>query len=470
LTDLALIVGFIIAPFLAIGMLRKWEYTLFTVMILMVFEGALRKWLLPQFETQIYLLKDALVLVAFFGFMSTSRPVGSHERMMQALKLLIIINVFMCFLQLSNPASPSFLVAIIGVKNYVLYMLVAFMVPYAFSSGEDLERKLKIFMFLMIPVCVLGLVQFFSPPDSFINVYVKRGDEEQFVSRVGEGGQFVRATGTFSYIGGYSTFIFTMFFFSLAFIIGSRKNLAQLAIPLALLIGASMSMFTTGSRTVVFGIGLLAPLVLLLNLKSGVIDARMMIRLLSVIALAVGIVGYYGTDAVDAFSHRAGNSDSAVMRFFSPVTETMGALDVSPIFGYGPGSTHGSAATIMGDKTYWWLDNNFFEVEPARIMQETGIFGFVIVFALRIYLTVMAISFTFRLRTPLFKALSAAIAGFFVLHLGMFVVSNPTAGLFYWFSAGLLLAMYRLETSPAEVRMAAGRPVHMQMRRGARAR
>lgn len=470
MTDLTLVLGLVVASLVAVGMLRKWQYTLFAVMILMVYEGALRKWLLPQFATEIYLLKDALVLMAFFGFMSASRPIGSHERRMQALKVLVVLNFFMCFMQLSNPASPSFLVAVIGVKNYVLYMLVAFMVPYAFTTSEDLERKLKVFMLLMIPVCLLGMVQFFSPPDSLINVYVQRGDEQQYIARVGASGEKVRSTGTFAFLGGYQTFVFTMFLFSLAFIIGSRKDLARLVVPLALLLGASLSMFTTGSRAVVFGIGALTPVVLVLNLKSGLINAQLMFRLLSAIALAVAAVSYFASDAVEAFSYRAANADSNIGRFLSPVTETMGALDVSPIFGYGPGSTHGAAGTIMNDNTYWWLENNFFEVEPARVMQETGVLGFLIVYALRIYLTVLAVSFSFQLRTPLFKALSAAIAGFFILHIGVHVVSNPTAGLFYWFSVGLLFAMYRLETSPAEARVPAGRPVPMRPRRSARVR
>ena len=84
-------------------------------------------------------------------------------------------------------------------------------------------------------------------------------------------------------------------------------------------------------------------------------------------------------------------------------------------------------------------------------MQELGPLGFILVYWMRVSLVILSIQLARKLRTPLFKALSAAIAGFFTLHLFLFVINNPTAGLFFWFSAGLLFAMYRLDFEPIHV-------------------
>jgi hypothetical protein len=79
-------------------------------------------------------------------------------------------------------------------------------------------------------------------------------------------------------------------------------------------------------------------------------------------------------------------------------------------------------------------------------MQETGIIGFILVYAARVWLLVKAISLGIRFRTPLFAAMSGVIAGFFIQYLPLIVINNPTGGIYYWFSAGLLFAMYRVES------------------------
>ena len=51
-----------------------------------------------------------------------------------------------------------------------------------------------------------------------------------------------------------------------------------------------------------------------------------------------------------------------------------------------------------------------------------------------------------RFRTPLYAALSGVIVGLFMQDLVLgFVINSATVGIYYWFSAGLLFAMYRLE-------------------------
>jgi hypothetical protein len=52
--------------FLAI---RYWQRALFAVFVLMVFEGALRKWAFPWAQAQVYLVKDAILLAVYLGFL-----------------------------------------------------------------------------------------------------------------------------------------------------------------------------------------------------------------------------------------------------------------------------------------------------------------------------------------------------------------------------------------------------------------
>jgi hypothetical protein len=119
-------------------------------------------------------------------------------------------------------------------------------------------------------------------------------------------------------------------------------------------------------------------------------------------------------------------------------------------FGTGIGSTSGGALAIMGARDLWWLNGMLFEVEPARVLQETGLIGFILVYGARAWLLLKAITLGVRFRTPLYVALSGVIAGLFVQDLLLgFVIHNATMGIYHWFSAGLLFAMYRLEAEKA---------------------
>jgi hypothetical protein len=100
----------------------------------------------------------------------------------------------------------------------------------------------------------------------------------------------------------------------------------------------------------------------------------------------------------------------------------------------------------MGTLDFWWLDGRYYEYEGSRVLEETGVIGFILVYAARIWLLVKAITLGVRFRTALYVAMAGVIAGFFAQHLaGLNVINNPTAGIYYWFAGGLLFAMYRLE-------------------------
>ena len=51
-------------PILALAV--RWQRIIWAVMFLVVIEGALRKWILNGFQAEIYLIKDALLLSAYF--------------------------------------------------------------------------------------------------------------------------------------------------------------------------------------------------------------------------------------------------------------------------------------------------------------------------------------------------------------------------------------------------------------------
>src|SRR5262249_1922443 len=167
---------------------------------------------------------------------------------------------------------------------------------------------------------------------------------------------------------------------------------------------------------------------------------------------------------IEAWERRHQTAGEPMYRVLLPVTETYAAVVESPIIGTGLASTHASAATIMGTKDYWWLDTQY-ENEPARVWLETGVIGFILLYAARIWLLVKAINLGLRFRTPLYAAMAGVIAGFFAQYLALNVINNPTAGIYYWFAGGLLFAMYRLELQEATASLPTSASRQQQLRR-----
>ena len=55
-----------------------WQRLLWVVMFLVVFEGAVRKWVLPGFQAQIFFVKDLILIAAYGAFLAASPRSGAH--------------------------------------------------------------------------------------------------------------------------------------------------------------------------------------------------------------------------------------------------------------------------------------------------------------------------------------------------------------------------------------------------------
>ena len=183
---------------------QNWRRSVIAVLVIAVLEGALRKWVLPQASQLIYFLKDFILIGAylrFFYFDKSSRPPLPYKNLILSIVgLSLAWGIFQAF----NPSLGSPIIGIFGLKNYYLYIPLMWLVANLFESEADLYRFLRSYMLLLIPIGLLAIAQFFSPPSSPLNVYAP--DETGIAVAVGAGGA-VRVTGTFSYLAGYSIYL-----------------------------------------------------------------------------------------------------------------------------------------------------------------------------------------------------------------------------------------------------------------------
>lgn len=198
------IVGALILIILIIiGASQNWKLSIKAILVLVIIEGALRRWALPQARDLIYFFKDFILIGSYFGF--AIHPQKIVDRYPFIKELFAVITIICC-LQAFNPSLGSPIVGLLGIRAYLLYIPLIWIIPHLFESETDLQNFLRNYLLLLIPVCILGIIQFFSPVDSPLNLYV--AGEESGIAKVGE---FVRITGTFSYLAGLTVYLAVCF-------------------------------------------------------------------------------------------------------------------------------------------------------------------------------------------------------------------------------------------------------------------
>lgn len=429
---------------------RYWRQTIILVLIWSIVEGVARKWILPSFQAPILQIKDMALIAAYLGYALSPRMPVPEASKIQLLSALFVAQAAFCFLQILNPALPTPLLGIYGFKTYIVYTPLLFIMPEVIRTRDDLRTFLKWATIVAIPVSLLALYQFSQPPSSWVNKYVSHEEgAEAIVSVFGQGGEGefktgrARTSSTFSYIGGLVTFLIAVAPLTMSIFFQNnvpRKLMYIAAAATVLMIGAVM---TTGSRTPVAIFAVVLPMAALFIGIRGLIPLGTAIRL-AVLAVVIGVAGsYLFSDAANALLYRAENSDSTAGRIMSPITELIGAFNLTPVLGFGIGSNSNAAGSLVNASFYWlpFLVEN----ETARVMQDLGPIGFVIVYFFKISIAVLAIRWMFWSRSKLFVSVYIGCICFLVPIIMLLTINNPTGGLYYWTIAGLVLAMFRME-------------------------
>ena len=157
------------------------------VLLLVVAEGALRKWGSPALTNPLVLLRDLLALCGILWAvkersLQLSRPAG------QALLVWALVVVIWGFVQtLIIGGSPT--VFIVGARFWLLYLGFAYAAGLTLSE-RDFRTIMTVLMCLVVLMAPLAVVQHYLPPSSFLNRQV---DNDTSVFLVTSG--IVRTTG-----------------------------------------------------------------------------------------------------------------------------------------------------------------------------------------------------------------------------------------------------------------------------------
>jgi hypothetical protein len=248
-----------------------WAYFL-----LLIFEGALRKWILPQLSAPLLLVRDPVALLIVWEAYRTNKW---PKKWSTVAGILAVGMLGLCVIQTvagDNPLAS----ALYGLRSYLLPF------PVAFIMGENLDAsELRRFgvcaLWLLLPLTALEVAQYLAPPGSFLNSGAYAGAEQ--IAYVGTRS---RASGTFSFVTGptnYGPLAAAFIFYGLA-----DEKFAKKWLLWAATFALILSVPVIGSRTLVFelaGVVVCAAIASLCGVSQFVKTLRVIVPLLAVSAL-----------------------------------------------------------------------------------------------------------------------------------------------------------------------------------------
>jgi hypothetical protein len=206
--------------------------------ILLLFEGALRKWITPGLSNPLLIIRDPFAIAIY----AISLQIGIFPRNKYA-NQLYMLAVACGLISLLTPAGLK--ITAFGLRTNFLHLPLMFILPKVFNF-KDLIKIGKFLTIIAIPMAFIVAEQFQATPDDIINTTAGGAGRQLETS----GGK-VRASGTFTFVTG----IVSYFSLILAFTIAAyfRKKTFPWWLMVLGLTSIFVAMVTSGSRSVVAG-------------------------------------------------------------------------------------------------------------------------------------------------------------------------------------------------------------------------
>lgn len=339
-----------------------WAYFL-----LLIFEGALRKWIAPGLSAPLLLIRDPVGLLILIEAFRTNKWPAKWSGVSGFLAVGILLLCGVQLIVLGNPWTA----ALYGVRSYLLPFPVAFVMGENLTA-EDLRKFGLWTLWIMLPMTALEVAQYIAPPTSFLNKGAYEGGSQLYYVE-----SHVRASGTFSFVAGPTNYVPLAAAFILYGLMNER--IAKKWLLWAATAAAFLSIPMIGARTVVFE---LAGLVACMGVAAlmGVSQLTKVFKILAPVMalfLLVSLLPVFSRAAVsfvarftEANQIEGGSARNAVTnRAFLPLQYQLENADYTknPV-GIGMGRGAAAIAKLMTGEASFVTG----EGELGRVMTELG--------------------------------------------------------------------------------------------------
>jgi hypothetical protein len=420
--------------------IRVYRQLTFTFFAWCLVEGAIRKWVFPQATVVLFLVKYGIWGIANLYLILSGERISRKQYPYFGLILFFLLYGLLEIGVTASGFNP--IIGLLGFMIHFWFISLALILPLLIRSETQIKRILDWFPLILIPITLIGIVQYFSPADSLINRY-SNDEDENTVAGIGE---YVRITGIFSYISTYTAFLHFVLLFLFARLLHIRKiNLKSLLLITAFGLGV-LNIFMTGSRGLSAYLSLeLAGTVALLTFTSS--SLRGFARLGSKVILAGFLLWVLiaqtplGQTVLGAFTERVKADDSIGNRVDDTLNH-LKFLDEAGWLGFGIGTTYqGAIAFRTGER----MPYNH-EEEAERVVLELGLAGYLLSYLIKIAIFLFAWH-TYRIQPEGFlRTLSILFMTYMAVCLLWFgyYTFNWLENIMYWTITGGITALRQI--------------------------
>jgi hypothetical protein len=171
------------------GRLTRLKKLFWLYFLLLVFEGALRKWVVPELTAPLLIIRDPVSIFIIWEAYRTSKW---PSRWTFAITVATVLLTALFVLQSVFGGNP-FLVGLYGLRSYLLPFPVIFIMAENLDE-EDLRKLGVCTIWLLLLNGPLAVAQYLAPQGSFLNKGAYEGAEQ-----ISYYSGHLRASGTFSF-------------------------------------------------------------------------------------------------------------------------------------------------------------------------------------------------------------------------------------------------------------------------------
>ncbi len=332
---------------------------------LLLLEGALRKWVLPDLATPLLLVRDPILLaVYFYAIEGKLWRENGFQAFLMVLGFFSLLGSLLAIMFYSN---STLFVTAFGVRTNFLHMPLIFLMG-AVCDAADVRRWGKWLLVLALPCALLMVVQFYSPAGAFVNA-TAGGEGAQLIAIFDK----IRPPSIFSFTTGVAEYYALVTAFLLY---GLQSNayprwllaLAGFALPMALAVSGSR--LALGYALVVVAFAGAAIL-----LQPRLLGPSVKIALAAgCILLMLSFAGFFneGIDVIATRVEVASDFERArggvVGRTLAMFTTPFNELEAVPLLGVGLGMGTNAGAKLLTGQLVFLLN----EQEWSRVILESG--------------------------------------------------------------------------------------------------
>ena len=418
---------------------------IWTYYIFLIFEGALRKWVLPELATPLLIVRDPIALfIVVLTWRRGLLPVTPYLFGMVIIGIAALVTA-----TLFGHGNP--LVALFGARILLLHYPLIFAIGRIFTR-EDVVKMGRVTLWLAIPISLLLVLQFYSPQSAWVNRGV--GGNMEGVGFSGAMG-FFRPSSTFSFTNGTTLFYgfaaaFTIFFWL------NRKSINGLILVFAT-IAVLLAIPFSISRSLFFGVGVSLLFVLFaISRKPKYLAYIIPAALGTVLLITLLNQTSFFSKATEVFTARfelASESEGGLEgvlldRYLGSLFAAVTKASDFPFFGYGLGlGTNVGSMLTKGEVIYLISED-----EWGRLIGELGPLMGLLVILIRVGLSVK-ISFA-----AYAKVVKGDLLPWILLSFGLLVIpqgqwGQPTTLGFGCLIGGLMLASLRVNVMKHEAKI-----------------